>query len=163
AGRLEIRARQDLPAGISVARSVLPRPLSSPPVKEMSYAAINDVTRGIRMLLHSQLVRVSSSAVVSLLPPGDTLPQVSGVNLYLYRVSESPFTKNRPWPGDRTTPPSDRPTLGLQLHYLLTPLATPPNDASFGEGDDAHTMLGLAMLTLQEHPVLNDAHLPALP
>jgi hypothetical protein len=129
----------------------------------MSYAAINDVTRGIRRLLHSQLVRVSSSAIVSLLPPGDTLPQVSGVNLYLYRVSESPFTKNRPWPGDRTTPPSDRPTLGLQLHYLLTPLGAPPTDASFGEGDDAHTMLGLAMLTLQENPVLNDAHLPTLP
>jgi hypothetical protein len=129
----------------------------------MSYAAINDVTRGIRMLLHSQLVRVSSSTVVSLLPPGDSLPQVSGVNLYLYRVSESPFTKNQPWPGDRTTPASDRPALGLQLHYLLTPLGTPPNDANFGEGDDAHTMLGLAMLTLQEHPFLNDAHLPALP
>jgi hypothetical protein len=129
----------------------------------MSYSAINDVTRGIRMLLHSQLVRVSASAIVSLLPPGDALPQVSGVNLYLYRVSESPFTKNRPWPGDRTTPPSDQPALGLQLHYLLTPLGTPPNDASFGEGDDAHTMLGLAMLTLREHPVLNDAHLPALP
>jgi hypothetical protein len=129
----------------------------------MSYAAINDVTRGIRMLLHSQLVRVSSTAVVSLLPPGDTLPPVSGVNLYLYRVTESPFTKNRPWPGDRTKPPSDRPPLGLQLHYLLTPLGTQPNDASFSEGDDAHTMLGLAMLTLQEQPVLNDAHLPALP
>ena len=129
----------------------------------MSYAAINDVTRGIRMLLRSQLVRVSSSAVVSLLPPGDALPQVSGVNLYLYRGSESPSTKNRPWPGDRTTPPSDHPALGLQLHYLLTPLGTAPDDVSFGEGDDAHTMLGLAMLTLQEHPVLNDAHLPALP
>ena len=129
----------------------------------MSYAAINDVTRGIRMLLHSQLVRVSSSAVVSLLPPGDALPQVSGVNLYLYRVTESPFTKNQPWPGDLTTPASDKPALGVQLHYLLTPLGTQPNDASFSEGDDAHTMLGLAMLTLQEHPVLNDAHLPALP
>jgi hypothetical protein len=129
----------------------------------MSYAAINDVTRGIRTLLHSQLVRVSSSAVVSLLPPGDTLPQVSGVNLYLYRVTESPFTRNRPWPGDRATLPSDRPALGLQLHYLLTPLGAPPTDANFSEGDDSHTMLGLAMSTLQEHPVLNDVHLPTLP
>jgi hypothetical protein len=129
----------------------------------MSYAAINDVTRGIRMLLHSQLVRASSSAVVSLLPPGDTLPQVSGVNIYLYRVAESPFTKNQPWPGDRATAPSDRPALGLQLHYLLTPLGTQPDDTSFRLGDDAHTMLGLAMLTLQENPILNNAHLPALP
>lgn len=129
----------------------------------MSYAAINDVTRGIRQLLHSQLVRASSSAVVSLLPPGDSLPQASGVNVYLYRVSESPYTKNQPWPGDRTTPPSAHPALGLQLHYLLTPLGTQPDNTNFTQGDDAHTMLGLAMLTLQENPILNDVHLPALP
>ena len=130
----------------------------------MSFAAINSVTRGFRMLLHSQLVRFSSTAVVTLLPPGDALPEVSGVNLYLYRVSESPFTRNQPWPGDRNTPPSNRPALGLQLYYLLTPLAAkPPDPTSFSEGDDAHTMLGLAMSTLQENPVLNNAHLPALP
>jgi Pvc16 N-terminal domain len=129
----------------------------------MSYAAINDVTRGIRQLLHSQLVRISPTAVVSLLPPGDVLPEVSGVNLYLYRAAESAFTRNRPWPGDRTTAPSKQPALGLQLHYLLTPLGTRPNDASFSEGDDSHTMLGVAMLTLHENAVLNDVHLPALP
>jgi hypothetical protein len=112
------------------------------------------------MLLHSQLAKVSSSAVVTLHPPGDTLPAVSGVNLYLYRVAESPFTKNQPWPGDRVTPPSNDPPLGLMLFYLLTPLGTKPEDTSFTQGDDAHTMLGTAMLTFQEHPILNDVHLP---
>jgi hypothetical protein len=126
----------------------------------VSYAAINDVTRGLRMLLHSQLVRVSSTAVVSLLPPGDTLPEVSGVNLYLYRATESPFARNQPWPGDRTTPPSNQPALGLQLHYLLTPLGTRPDNAVSDAGDDAHTMLGLAMLTLHENAILNDVHVP---
>jgi hypothetical protein len=76
------------------------------------------------MLLHNELVKVSASAVVTLLPPGDSLPTASGVNLYLYRVLESPFTKNQPWPGDRTTPASNLPALGLQLFYLLTPLGT---------------------------------------
>lgn len=124
----------------------------------MSFQAINEVTRGIRRLLLSHLTVLSSSAVVTLLPPGDELPEVSGVNLYLYRVMESPFTRNRFWPGDRQTPPTDRPALGLQLFYLLTPLATrPANDA---EADDAHTMLGLAMRVLQENPVLNDVHVP---
>jgi hypothetical protein len=85
---------------------------------------------------------------------------VSGVNLYLYRVVENPASKNRPWPGDRVTPPSSRPALGLELSYLLTPLGTRPDDASFQLGDDAHTMLGVAMLTLQENPVLNDVHIP---
>jgi hypothetical protein len=126
----------------------------------MSYAAVYNVTRGLRMLLHSQLVQVSSSAVVTLLPPGDALPDASGVNLYLYRVTESPFTRNQAWPGDRTTPPSDKPPLGLMLSYLMTPLATKPDNASFQQGDDAHTMLGIAMLALQENPVLNDVHIP---
>jgi hypothetical protein len=106
---------------------------------------------------------VSANAIVSLLPPGDALPEVSGVNLYLYRVTESPFTRNRPWPGDRVTAPSNRPALGLQLDYLLTPLGSRPVDANFSEGDDAHTMLGLSMSTLQENPILNNVHLPALP
>ena len=128
----------------------------------MSVEAINEVTRGLRMLLHSQLVRVSPSAVVTLLPPGDDLPAVSGVNLYLYRAVESPSTKNQPWPGDRATSPSARPALGLQLSYLLTPLGTRPDDASHQLGDDAHTMLGVAMLTLQEHPILNDVHIPGI-
>ena len=126
----------------------------------MSFDAINEVTRGLRMLLHSQLTRVSASAVVTLLPPGDNLPAVSGVNLYLYRVVESSSTKNQPWPGDRVTPPSARPALGLDLSYLLTPLGVRPDDASFQLGDDAHTMLGMAMLTLQENPILNDVHIP---
>src|SRR5262245_11039204 len=126
----------------------------------MSFAALNEVTRALRVLLHSQLTQVSASAVVTLLPPGADLPAVSGVNLYLYRVVESPASKNRPWPGDRATPPSARPALGLELSYLLTPLATRPDDASFQLGDDAHTMLGVAMLTLQENPVLNDIHIP---
>ena len=77
----------------------------------MSYEAINQVTRGLRRLLVTQLTQISPGAVVTLLPPGDQLPEVIGLNLYLYRVMESPFTKNRPWPGDRVTPPTDQPAL----------------------------------------------------
>ena len=127
----------------------------------MSYAAIYEVTRALRMLLQSQLVDVSASSIVTLLPPGEALPVASGVNLYLYRVLESPFTKNQPWPGDRRTAASNMPPLGLQLYYLLTPLGTRPDETSFTLGDDAHTMLGAAMSTLYEHPVLNDTHIPA--
>lgn len=126
----------------------------------MSSTAVYNVTRALRMLLQNELVNVSSSAVVSLLPPGDQLPTATGVNLYLYRVLESPFTKNQPWPGDKTTAGSNMPALGLQLFYLLTPLGTKPDDASFQLGDDAHTMLGTAMLALHENPILNNVHIP---
>src|SRR6185437_8212502 len=115
----------------------------------------------LRTLLHNQLVALGLSGVVTLLPPGDTLPSASGLNLYLYRVTESPFSHNQSWPGDRITPPSDKPALGLQLYYLLTPLGTNLSETTFAPtGDDAHTTLGVAMLTLHENPVLNDVHLP---
>ncbi|MDF2757671.1 MAG: hypothetical protein K0S99_303 [Thermomicrobiales bacterium] len=126
----------------------------------MSFQAVYDVTRALRHFLRSQLVPHSSSAVVTLLPPGDTLPDVSGVNLFLYRVLESPFTKNEPWRGDSATPPSDRCVLALQLFYLVTPLGVRPVDDAFQLGDEAHSMLGAAMLALHENPILNDIHLP---
>jgi len=125
----------------------------------MSNTAVKDVTRALQMLLLSQLTNVSSTAVVSLLPPGDALPTGLGVNLYLYRVMESPFTKNRDWPGDRATPPAQEPALGLQLSYLLTPFAPAPDPTS-SVGDDAHSMLGAAMLTLHENPIINSVHIP---
>ena len=120
--------------------------------------AIKDVTRGLQVLLLSQLTVVSSTAQVSLLPPGEPFPSGLGVNLYLYRVMESPFTKNQPWPGDKVTPPSANPALGLELSYLLTPFAPAP-DPSATAGDDAHTMLGAAMLAFHQYPVLNDVHI----
>ena len=125
----------------------------------MSNTAIKDVTRALQALLLGQLNAVSSSAQVSLLPPGDQLPSGLGVNLYLFRIMESPFFKNQPWPGDRATPPSASPALGLELSYLLTPYAPAPDPTS-ATGDDAHTMLGAAMLALHEHAILNDVHIP---
>ena len=124
----------------------------------MSSTAIKDVTRGLQALLVSQLSAVSSTAQVSLLPPGEAFPSGLGVNLYLYRIIESPFTKNQAWPGDRTTPPSNFPALGLDLFFLLTPFAPAP-DPSATSGDDAHTMLGAAMLAFHENPILNQVHI----
>ncbi|HKR64374.1 MAG TPA: DUF4255 domain-containing protein [Thermoanaerobaculia bacterium] len=126
---------------------------------ERSYAAVYEVTRGLRMLLRSQLSQIVASAVVTLLPPGDTLPDASGVNLYLYRVDESAMSRNAPWPGDRHNPPGTRPALALVLSYLLTPLGAKPTDDSFDTGDDAHTMLGAAMMTLHQNPVLTRTHI----
>src|SRR5262249_1387793 len=105
----------------------------------MSYRAIYEVTRALRMLLQGSLSGLVPNAEVTLLPPGDALPETSGINLFLYRVLESPFTRNRDWPGDRVTAPAREPALGLQLYYLMTPLGARPADANPQGGDDAHT------------------------
>src|SRR5205809_7876136 len=109
----------------------------------MSATAVYNVTRALRLLLRRQLAQVSSNAIVTLPPPGDALPEASGVNLYLYRQTESPFATTQPRPRDRFTPPSDRPALGPQLYYLLTPLGTRPDNSS-DAGADAHTFQGAA-------------------
>ena len=125
----------------------------------MSFQAINDVTKALGTLIESQVKLTIPTAKVSLLPPGDTLPEETGVNLYLYRIHESPFTRNDPWRGDRQHPPSGKPPLGLQLHYLLTPLGK-TSDANAQSGDVAHTLLGISMLALHQYPILNDTHIP---
>ncbi|MGE5287162.1 MAG: DUF4255 domain-containing protein [Micromonosporaceae bacterium] len=124
----------------------------------MSVQGINDVTRALSQLVESQIKLSVSTATVTLLPPGDALPEDVGVNLYLYRVVESPATRNQPWRGDRSHGPSDQSALGLQLHYLLTPRGK-ASEASATNGDVAHTMLGVAMVTLHQNPVLNDVHI----
>jgi hypothetical protein len=126
----------------------------------MSTTAVRDVTRALQKLLLSQLTSVGGNTVqVSLLPPGEAMPSGLGVNLYLYRVTQSPYTRNQPWAGDKApTPGTPGPVLGLELSYLLTPFAPAP-DASSSAGDDAHTMLGAAMLAFYQAPILNDAHL----
>jgi len=112
----------------------------------------------LQTLLLSQLSVISSYAQVSLLPPGNQLPTVLGINLYLYRVNDIRFTKNQPWPGDKVTPPATIPPLGVELSYLLTPFAPSPDPTS-AAGDDAHTMLGAAMMVLHENAVLNNTHI----
>jgi hypothetical protein len=125
---------------------------------KVSLTAINDVTKALARLIESQLQRQVAAAAVTLLPPGETLPEQTGVNLYLYRVAQAAHTGNEPWRGDRVRPPTGRPVLGLDLHYLLTPLGK-TSDANPTIGDVAHTMLGVAMSTLFENPVLNQVHL----
>jgi hypothetical protein len=125
-----------------------------------TYSPIYDVTQGLRMLIHSQLLLIAGNAMVTLRPPGGALPASPGVNLYLYRVTESPAARNQAWRGDRQTPAGTAPALSLVLSYLLTPFAPELEDANAATGDDAHKYLGVAMKTLHENPVLTRTHIP---
>ena len=130
----------------------------------MTYLAIGAVTKSIVELLSQKLNKpplmgASAKLRVTTLPPDDDRIDVSdGVNLFLYRLSESPFASNMDWPGDRSkTGGAKRPPLALTLHYLLTAYA---KKSSTTAQDDitAHQILGNAMAILHDYPVLNDIH-----
>jgi hypothetical protein len=81
------------------------------------------------------------------------------INLFLYKVEENTFLKNREWttePGipNRLVPPP----LSLNLFYLMTPYA--PNDALTGNVA-AHQLLGEAMRVFYENAVVPKAYLDA--
>lgn len=130
----------------------------------MTYLAIGAVTKSIAELLTRKLNKpplMGSSVrlrVTSLPPDDDRIDTSDGVNLFLYRLTESPFASNVNWPGDRSRPGgTKRPPLALTLHYLLTAYAA---KSSTTAQDDitAHQILGNAMAILHDYPVLNDIH-----
>lgn len=122
----------------------------------MSAAVIAQVTHALKELLRANL---DNQVSVTLLQPSDTLSGNS-LNLYLYRVAENAQLKNTAWAGDRRHAAAATPALALDLYYLLTPFATPP-DAHTAMLPQAHTLLGQAMQVFHEQPVLNDVHTAA--
>ncbi|MFD0346323.1 hypothetical protein ACFQ0M_10075 [Kitasatospora aburaviensis] len=97
-GRSAIRARLRGP-GSRCRRSTAPGWAA-----DMSAQAIFATTGALRGFLKSAL---SNGRSVTLLPPGEDPPvNGSGVNVYLYQVSESPYLRNSSFPG---TAPAPRP------------------------------------------------------
>lgn len=129
----------------------------------MSYLAIGSVTKAIAELLEKKLNKPpllgnNLSLQVTTLPPDDErVERENGVNLFLFKIAESPFAKNMDWPGDGVTPGAKRPAVALTLHYLLTAYAKKSVDA-IRDDVTAHQILGNALAILHEHSVLNDVH-----
>jgi hypothetical protein len=111
--------------------------------------AIEAVTKTLWSILDAGVKEVEGGAHIVTLPPD----QVSNaghdlqVNLYLYQADVDGYLRNTDpagiRPGETATP-----ALPLILHYLITPYVR--NGTDF----DTHRMLGAAMRTLYEHPVL---------
>lgn len=129
----------------------------------MSYLAIGSVTKSIAALLSGKLNKPplmgNVNFRVTTLPPDDSrVDEADGVNLFLYRVTESAFARNIEWRGDRVTPAkSKRPPLALSLHYLLTAYAK-KGDGTAQDDITAHQILGNALAILHENAILNDIH-----
>jgi uncharacterized protein DUF4255 len=117
--------------------------------------AIGMVSESLQDLLVGEWT-LRPDLTVTILGPDETAGD-RRVNLFLYKVAENPFLRNRDWelqPGspDTVMPPP----LSLNLSYLLTAYA--PNDPSTGNAT-AQEMLGEAMRVLHENPVVPDEYL----
>ncbi|HEV2860977.1 MAG TPA: DUF4255 domain-containing protein [Pyrinomonadaceae bacterium] len=111
--------------------------------------AIGDVTKSLADLLTNEQ-DPPGSFLVSLKSPADEEIDVNNptINLYLFRIEENPFAKNRGWQpvGDDTL---HRTPLSLNLFYVVTPYAK--------EQADGHRILGQAMRIFYDHAILDPA------
>lgn len=112
------------------------------------FSGIEAVTSTLRQIL---LQRSQLQPQVTAAPPDLDVPNIDPpvVNLFLYRISESGGLRNQPLPPSTGTAALAPPPLALDAHYLLT--AT-----GLSETDDlgAHRVLGDAMVTLSDHPII---------
>lgn len=72
------------------------------------------------------------------------------INIFLYHVLPSGAWRNAPYPASARSGETAQPVLGLNLYYLIT---------AFGRDNDAqrpfsHQLIGRAMSTLHDHPLL---------
>jgi hypothetical protein len=129
----------------------------------VTYLAIGAVTKALTELLTKKLnnpplMGTTTFRVTTLPPDDDRVTDDNGINLFLYKISESPFAKNMDWRGDRSTAVNGaKPPLALTLSYMMTAYAKKTGGTA---QDDITTqqLLGNAMAILHENPVLNDIH-----
>ncbi len=127
------------------------------------FRAIADVSRAIRALLEDRMTTPAADVTVTIAPPDVTVAEVATdrVNLYLYRVSESPALKNQEIPGQGHPAAFGHPPLSLDLHYLVTAYAN--NDTVEDADLTAQELLGDTMQVLHDNPVIpGDLLLPNL-
>lgn len=119
--------------------------------------AISMLGESLKAFLEGEM-QLHPAIDVTLLAPDES--QANGrVNLFLYKVQESPFQRNMDWQVATDDPSELRPPpLTLNLFYLMTPYAQ--NDPHMGN-INTHAILGEAMRVLHEIPVIPDSYLVA--
>jgi hypothetical protein len=114
------------------------------------FSGIQAVTATLRGLLLERMDEAAAlTDVTTSTPRTDDIPDGPWVNLFLYRVVENAELRNQDLPGNTSPMALGHPPLSLDLHYLLTAQGL---DAEDDRG--AHRVLGDAMLTLHDHPVI---------
>lgn len=118
-------------------------------------SAIGMVGESLIAMLEDEM-SLTPGASVTLLAPDENGPS-RRINLFLYKVQENSFFKNKDWEVSSSSPSRIvPPPLTINLYYLMTAYA--PNDAQNGNAN-AHLVLGEAMRVLHENPVVPDVFL----
>lgn len=112
------------------------------------FTGVQAITATLREIL---LQRMAEPPTITTAPLDVDVPDVDPpiLNLFLYRITESAGLKNQDLPGMAGPLSLGRPPLSLELHYLITAAGLDPNDDR-----GAHRVLGDAMLTLHDHPII---------
>lgn len=116
-----------------------------------NHLAIATVTSALRQMLYDAINDDVNGTEVTIYPPDD--PNLKNdsprLNLFLYQVIPNTAWKNADLPTRRRDGSQIRRTqLGLDLHYLLTVYGNMKDDP------EAHRILGSAVRTFHEHPIL---------
>jgi len=112
--------------------------------------AIGMVSESLRNLLVEEMTFTPQVAVTILAP--DETGGDRRINLFLYRILETPTLKNLDWQVKRgASSLLVPPPLSLNLHYLMTPYAQ--SDPLTGNAT-AHEILGEAMRVFHEHAIV---------
>ncbi len=119
--------------------------------------AIGMVGESLKDFLEDRMNLPPLNIRVSLLAPDEPHAQQPRINLFLYKVQENTFLRNKEWEVSRSDPGRiTPPPLSLNLFYLLTPYAQndPQNDNTA-----AHEILGEAMRVFHQEAVVPDEFL----
>jgi hypothetical protein len=118
--------------------------------------AIGRVSESLRNLLRSEM-RLTPTVPVTILAPDEPAGGPRRVNLFLYKVQESPTLRNQEWqPSPSDSSQLVPPPLSLRLYYLVTPYAG--NDGELGN-TSIHEILGEAMRVFHECPIVPEEYL----
>ncbi len=117
--------------------------------------AIGMVSESLRNLLLGEMTLTPEVGVTVLSPDESGVDR--RINLFLYKVQESPALKNMDWQARLDDPTKlVPPPLSLHLYYLMTPHAL--NDQQTGN-TTAHEILGEAMRVFYENPIIPEEYL----
>ena len=121
------------------------------------YTIISELGNAILSLLYAELNAdpqisglIDSEDRISLESPADLENNNSvRLSMYLYRILENPYTKNR-FPVDGRGGMQRKPPLTLDLYYLLTPLIGTPREQQIVLGKTMQILYDRAILEAQD-------------